>query len=316
MGTDVIGVGGDRMSEILFADDDDELRRMVGDLLRHAGHSVRVAENGTVALAEVRRAAPDLVILDYRMGNPDGFTVCRTIKDDPRVAHVPVLILTGESRIEDRLGGFEAGADDYLAKPFDARELLARVTALLRQAQRALDRNPTTGLPGGEAIQREIERRRVEAAPFSVVYFDLDDFKPFADRFGFAVADEAIREAGRSIAATAEGRSDTFVGHVGGDDFVLVCPADDGREQARIARARFSQALPKHVPEDAVRAGVYRAADRAGVEREFSLTRLSAAVIRVDPARWTSMEHLGERVAEAKHRAKASGAAGIAESEL
>ena len=152
--------------------------------------------------------------------------------------------------------------------------------------------------------------------PFALVYFDLDDFKPFADRFGFAVADEAIREAGGSIAATAEGRNDTFVGHVGGDDFVLVCPAADGRELARIARARFSQALPHHLPKDAVRAGVYRAADRAGVEREFALTRLSAAVIRVDPARWTSLEYLGERVAEAKQRAKSPGAAGIAETEL
>jgi PleD family two-component response regulator len=304
------------MSEILFADDDEALRRMVGELLRHAGHTVRLAENGTLALAEVRRQPPDLVILDYRMGRPDGFTVCRQIKDDPRVGHLPVLILTGQSTIEDRLGGFEAGADDYLAKPFDARELLARVAALLRQAQRALDRNPTTGLPGGEAIEREIDRRRAAATPFALVYFDLDDFKPFADRFGFAVADEAIREAGRSISATAEGRADTFVGHVGGDDFVLVTTADEGRELARIARARFSQALPRHLPDDAVREGVYRAHDRSGVQREFSLTRLSAAVVRVDPARWTTLEHLGELVAEAKLRAKSAGSGGVAETDL
>jgi PleD family two-component response regulator len=304
------------MSEILFADDDEALRRMVGELLRHAGHTVRLAEDGTRALAEVRRQPPDMVILDYRMGRPDGFTVCRQIKDDPRVGHLPVLILTGQSTIEDRLGGFEAGADDYLAKPFDARELLARVAALLRQAQRALDRNPTTGLPGGEAIQREIDRRRMGGQPFALVYFDLDDFKPFADRFGFAVADETIREAGRAISATAEGRPDAFVGHVGGDDFVLVCPADDGRELARIARARFSQALPRHLDEDAVREGVYTAEDRFGVEREFTLTRLSAAVVRVDPARWTSLERLGEVVAEAKLRAKSAGTGGVAETEL
>jgi PleD family two-component response regulator len=304
------------MSEILFADDDEALRRMVGELLRHAGHNVRLAENGTLALAEVRRQPPDLVILDYRMGRPDGFTVCRQIKDDPRVGYVPVLILTGQSTLEDRLGGFEAGADDYLAKPFDARELLARVTALLRQAQRALDRNPTTGLPGGDAIQREIDRRRAEGAPFSLIYFDLDDFKPFADRFGFAVADEAIREAGRAISATAEGRADAFVGHVGGDDFVIVCAAAEGRELARIARARFSQALPRHLPEDAVREGVYVAEDRFGVEREFALTRLSAAVVRVDPAHWTTLERLGEVVAEAKLRAKTPGTSGVAETEL
>ena len=304
------------MSEILFADDDEALRRMVGELLRHAGHNVRLAENGTLALAEVRRQPPDLVILDYRMGRPDGFTVCRQIKDDPRVGYVPVLILTGQSTLEDRLGGFEAGADDYLAKPFDARELLARVTALLRQAQRALDRNPTTGLPGGVAIQREIELRRDSGTPFALIYFDLDDFKPFADRFGFAVADETIREAGRAISATAEGRADAFVGHVGGDDFVIVCAAEEGRELARIARARFSQALPRHLPEDAVREGVYVAEDRSGVEREFTLTRLSAAVVRVDPARWTTLERLGEVVAEAKLRAKSAGAVGVAETEL
>jgi PleD family two-component response regulator len=304
------------MSEILFADDDEALRRMVGELLRHAGHTVRLAEDGTRALAEVRRQPPDMVILDYRMGRPDGFTVCRQIKDDPRVGHVPVLILTGQSTIEDRLGGFEAGADDYLAKPFDARELLARVTALLRQAQRALDRNPTTGLPGGDAIQREIDRRRAMGTAFAVVYFDLDDFKPFADRFGFAVADEAIREAGRAISATAEGRADAFVGHVGGDDFVLVCGPDEGRELARIARARFSQALPRHLEDDATREGVYTGVDRFGVQREFSLTRLSAAVVRVDPARWTTLERLGEVVAEAKLRAKSAGTAGVAETEL
>lgn len=304
------------MSEILFADDDEALRRMVGELLRHAGHTVRLVEDGTRALAEVRRQPPDLVILDYRMGRPDGFTVCRQIKDDPRVGHVPVLILTGQSTIEDRLGGFEAGADDYLAKPFDARELLARVTALLRQARRALDRNPTTGLPGGEAIEREIDRRRAQGAPFAVVYFDLDDFKPFADRFGFAVADEAIREAGGAISATAEGRADAFVGHVGGDDFVLVCGADEGRELARIARARFSQALPRLLDGGVAREGVYRAEDRFGVEREFALTRLSAAVVRVDPARWTTLEHLGEVVAEAKLRAKAAATVGVAETEL
>jgi PleD family two-component response regulator len=304
------------MSEILFADDDEALRRMVGDLLRHAGHTVRLAENGTLALAEVRRQPPDLVILDYRMGRPDGFTVCRQIKDDPRVGHLPVLILTGQSTIEDRLGGFEAGADDYLAKPFDARELLARVAALLRHSQRALDRNPTTGLPGGEAIQREMDRRRTGGQAFAVVYFDLDDFKPFADRFGFAVADEAIREAGRAISATAEGRTDAFVGHVGGDDFVLVAGPDEGRELARIARARFSQSLPRHLPDDAVREGVYRGNDRSGVEREFPLTRLSAAVVRVDPARWTTLERLGEVVAEAKLRAKAPASSGVVEAEL
>ena len=303
------------MSEILFADDDEALRTMVEELLRHAGYVVRLAENGTRALAEVRTSPPDLAILDYRMGEPDGFGVCREIKSDPRTAHLPVLILTAQSDVADRLGGFEAGADDYLSKPFDPRELLARVTALLRQARRGLDRNPTTGIPGGEAIELEIARKRARGHRFALCYFDLDDFKPFADRFGFAVADEAIREAGRALLGVAEER-DAFVGHVGGDDFVLVTTPDGVRELAERAQANFAAGLPRHLPPEVASAGTYRAADRAGVEREFPLTRLSVALVHVDPERWTTLEHLGTVVAAAKNRAKSGGGGGIAEIEL
>lgn len=302
------------MSDVLFADDDEALRRMVGELLGHAGHRVRLAHDGTSALQEARRRPPDLAILDYRMGEPDGLAVCRALKEDPRLAHVPVLILTAQSGLEDRLDGFEAGADEYLAKPFDARELMARVSALLRHTRRALDRNPTTGLPGGEAIQREIEKRVEAGRPFAVVYFDLDDFKPFGDRFGFALADEAIRDAAGAIAATAAEHPDAFAGHVGGDDFVLVCPAERPRELAEAARDRFAEALGPRLPHGVAEAGVYRGTDRAGVERELPVTRLSAALVRVDPARWRSMDDLGETVARAKQAAKRG--SGIAEASL
>ncbi|HKP74578.1 MAG TPA: response regulator, partial [Longimicrobiaceae bacterium] len=215
------------MRRILLAEDDEPLRRMTSMVLSSAGHQVRETPDGASALEELRREAPDLVVLDYRMGDPDGFEVCRRIKRDPATAHLPVLILTAQGRIEDRLGGFDAGADDYLAKPFDTRELLARVAALLRLARRGLDRNPTSGLPGGEAIYQELERRREVGTPFTVAYFDLDFFKPFSDRFGFAVADAAIREAAAALTTVARGRPDVFVGHVGGDDFVFCCPPEE-----------------------------------------------------------------------------------------
>jgi PleD family two-component response regulator len=297
---------------ILVAEDHPRIASAVARGLRREGMAVDVAYDGDEGSEKVGVTRYDVVVLDRDLPGRSGDELCAEIVGDV----TRVIMLTASGALRDKVEGLALGADDYLAKPFDARELLARVTALLRQAQRALDRNPTTGLPGGEAIQREIARRSAQDAPFAVVYLDLDDFKPFADRFGFAVADEAIREAGRAIAATAEGRADAFVGHVGGDDFVLICPAGEGRELARIARARFSQALPRQLPPEAVREGVYRAEDRFGVEREFALTRLSAAVVRVDPARWTTLERLGEVTAEAKLRAKAPGSGGVAEAEL
>lgn len=303
------------MSEILLAEDDDALREMVAATLRTAGHEVRAARDGAEALREVRRRTPDLLLLDYRMGSPDGFQVCREVKADPRLSHLPVLILTAQGGIEDRLQGFDAGADDYLPKPFDPRELVARVGALLRLARRGLERNPTTGLPGGESIHAEIERRRAAGRPFAVCYFDLDHFKPFSDRFGFAVADAVIMTVGRIVREIGE-RPGVFVGHVGGDDFVALCDPEEARPLADAARGAFRTRLPDLLPGEDVRAGRYRAPDRDGVEREFPLTGLSAGIVRVDPARWSSLERLGEVVAEVKRRAKLPGSGGVEEAEL
>jgi PleD family two-component response regulator len=303
------------MGRILLAEDDEPLRRMTSMVLSSAGHQVREAPDGNHALEELRREMPDLVVLDYRMGDPDGFEVCRRIKRDPATAHLPVLILTAQGRIEDRLGGFDAGADDYLAKPFDTRELLARVAALLRLARRGLDRNPTSGLPGGEAIYQELERRRALGKPFAVAYFDLDHFKPFSDRFGFAVADAAIREAADALTLAAKTEPGAFVGHVGGDDFVLCCPAERARRLAEDAQRRFAAGLLSHLPAQAVASGTYRALDRSGEEREFPVTRLSAAVLHIDPARWPDFAALGEKVAELKRQAKSQEQGGIVEAE-
>lgn len=299
------------MSEILFADDDPAMREMVSQVFGSAGYRVRVAENGDEALAELRRSEPDIAVLDYRMGVPDGLQVCRSIKSDPRLEHVPVLILTGESEIESRLAGFDAGADDYLAKPFDPRELLARVRAMLLLAQRGLDRNPTSGLPGGEAMYREFERHRREGKPFCICYLDLDFFKPFSDRFGFAAADRVIRTVGSIlIGVTGTG---TFVGHVGGDDFVVFVACGDARAQMLTAQARLREALRDILPAGEGNRDTYRGMDREGVKRDFPITRLTAAIIHVDPKGIESLFDLSETVADAKRISKRPGGDGMAE---
>lgn len=298
------------MSEILLAEDNPEMREMVADALRADGHIVREATNGAEAVAEMDRGLPDLVILDYRMGTPNGLEVCRLIKSDARSEHVPVLILTAEAAVEQRVEGFEAGADDYLAKPFDARELSGRVEALLRQARRGLERNPTTGLPGGAAIQREYERRHA-AGTFALCYFDLNHFKPFGDRFGFPLGDAVIRDAGDSLRSAVRVHGG-FVGHIGGDDFVVICDAEAARPVAEHARAGFRRRLLERLPEEVRDAGSYRGEDREGVVREFPLTDLAAALVYVASTVAGSLQEIGERVAGVKKRSKQD-PSGIAE---
>jgi PleD family two-component response regulator len=297
------------VSYLLFADDNEDMRHMVRDLLESSGHEIALAADGPSALEAVRSREPDLLILDLNMPGLSGYDVCRAVKTNPGTSRVPVLMLTAQSSVEHKLEGFEAGADDYLPKPFDARELRARVSALLRLVRREADRNPTSGLPGGHAIDEELNARIGRNETFAVCYIDLDNFKPFADYFGFSVADQVIRETGDAIrmAVSAVGTATDFVGHIGGDDFIVITAPAHVDEVAKECATRFRVVVASAVGEESMRLGTFTAVDREGLLRTMPLACLSAAILTVRPEAWISAKHLGARAAELKRRAKARG---------
>jgi len=297
------------LSYLLFADDNADMRRMVQSLLESAGHEVALVPDGSAALASIQQREPDLLILDLAMPNMTGFDVCRAVKANPFTARIPVLMLTAEDEIDSKVAGFEAGADDYLAKPFDPRELRARVSALLRLVRREADRNPTSGLPGGRAIEEEIAIRVARRQRFAVCYLDLDNFKAFADTFGFTLCDQVIRDMGGALraAAGAVGAQGDFVGHIGGDDFIIVTNDDKGEPVAGESAKRFREVITRAVGAQVAAAGSFVGRDRDGSLKRFPLAGVSAAVLLVDPARWVSMTHLGEAAAELKRLAKQRG---------
>ena len=286
---------------------------MVRDLLESSGYEIGLAADGPAALAAAMEREPDLLILDLNMPGLSGYDVCRAMKQNPGTARVPILMLTAQTGVERKVEGFEAGADDYLLKPFDARELRARITALLRLVRREADRNPTSGLPGGHAIDEELTRRVSQSDPFAVCYIDLDNFKAFADHFGFAVADDVIRDTGHAIQDTvlASGGRGDFVGHIGGDDFLVITEAGRAERIARACGERFREVVARAVGDDVVRSGSFTATDREGLVRTMPVARLSAAILIVRPESWVSQQDLGARAAEVKRRAKAHGAGTI-----
>lgn len=120
------------MANVLVVDDEERVALTIERSLRRE-YQVRVAHNGPDALKIARREKPDLVILDINMPGMDGLQVCKELRNDPMLQAVPILFLTARGRLEDKIDGFEAGADDYLTKPFDVRELLLRVQAIVRR---------------------------------------------------------------------------------------------------------------------------------------------------------------------------------------
>ena len=121
-----------RVSRVLVVDDVAANRSLVQALLMRDGYHVDVAADGVTALASIRRRPPDLILLDVMMPTPNGFDVCRALKADAATRLIPVVLITALQQSEDRIEGFNAGADDFISKPFNAHELRARVRSLLR----------------------------------------------------------------------------------------------------------------------------------------------------------------------------------------
>ena len=123
------------MPHILIVDDDRFVRKVVETNLKSSGYEVTVAGDGIEGLAALQEVTPDVIVTDKMMPNMDGYEFTRNIRREPQYAHIPILFLTSNSELEDKLDAFKAGADDYLSKPFEAAELLARISALLRRAE-------------------------------------------------------------------------------------------------------------------------------------------------------------------------------------
>jgi diguanylate cyclase (GGDEF)-like protein len=312
------------LSYLLFVDDDHIMLKMASAILSEAGHEVATASHGRDALTSLEQREPDLVVLDVDMPQMGGLDVCRVIKSNPFTSRIPILMLTGRSGIDAKIEGFDAGADDYLPKPFHPRELKARVSALLRLVRRESDRNPTSGLPGAGALREAIDKRAAESKrtgeKFAICYIDLDGFKPFADTFGFAAADAVILRTGQALSKTLEEiarrngepppgvpPSRHFAGHIGGDDFLILTTENRAEEIAADCAERFREVVAEVLGEEAVSKGTFTGVDREGRVQEFPIATLTSVILLVDPEQWISVAHVGAFAAELKRNAKAIG---------
>jgi diguanylate cyclase (GGDEF)-like protein len=282
---------------ILVVDDDPDIARFVEVNLRSAGYDVSVASDGEEALEKAGLLRPDLVLLDVMMPRIDGFEVAHRLRRNPQTATTSIIMLTAKALATDKVLGLTAGADDYIIKPFDPIELLARVKGTLRRAKEMRNLSPLTGLPGNIRIQEEIERMVREDLPFAVVYADLDNFKAYNDHKGFVRGDRLIQATARVVQdAVMEFATDGFVGHVGGDDFVAVLKPGIAEGVAkRIVEAFDAQIHEFYEPEE-VAQGFVEVEDRKGVMQRIPLVGVSVGIATTDVR---TFAHYGEAVSMA-----------------
>jgi diguanylate cyclase (GGDEF)-like protein len=265
---------------ILVVDDDEDIARFVEVNLKLHGFEVLIAHDGAEALELMERHRPALAVVDLMMPRIDGLELTRRLRADPMTSALPVIMLTAKGMTVDKVVGLSAGADDYLVKPFDTLELIARVRSTLRRNQEFREVSPLTGLPGNTRIQREIADRVRGGTDFAVCHLDIDRFKSVNDAYGFARGDDFITTLARALhrAVVAAGLPPAFIGHVGGDDFVVVCTPEQMRPLVERGILDFEQAADALYDGEDARRGYIELVDRRGNVRQANLVTISVGV--------------------------------------
>ena len=294
-----------RREKILIIDDDPDILDVL-ELTLSEHYTVLSARNGKDGLELVKVKGPDMVITDYMMPIMTGPQFVRELRKDVLLRHLPVIMLTGKGDTKDMVTGIEAGADDYLIKPFEPEALLARIRMILKRTIRSLDANPLTRLPGNTSIMEELQNRVDSGRLFAVGYADLDKFKIYNDKYGFEKGDEIIRATARVLldATQTVAGPEGFVGHIGGDDFVFIC--DDHKADAVSQKVidAFDATAPTFYNDEDRTAGFILGKDRQGNATKASLVSISIGIVNNREQKITHVAQIGEIGAELKKHAK------------
>ncbi len=234
---------------ILIVEDDLDVAEMLNAYFRVQGYEVQTVNWGEDGVRACLSFHPDLVILDIRLPDIDGFEVARRLREDRRTRNVPIIFLTEKRERTDRIQGLSLGADDYITKPFDVQELRLRVrNALKRMSQGSLN-NPVSGLPEGALVDERL-KEVINNASWSVLLISLENLNLFREAYGFVAADDVLRAVSLMLtnALREVGTPDDFLGHLSPTDFIIVTPAARAETLRSLIRPRLEQSLDFFYP--------------------------------------------------------------------
>ncbi|MDR3295754.1 MAG: response regulator [Clostridiales Family XIII bacterium] len=294
------------MKKILIVDDSFFFRGQLRAMLTPE-YEVVDASSGEDGLEMVKKEKPDLVLLDGVLTDLSGFEICRILRESDSNNLMPIIMITSVNDQEDILLALELGADDYVTKPFNNRELLSRIKNLLRRIDRNRNANPLTGLHGNVEIQREVTSRISRELKFSVAYVDLDNFKAYNDVYSFSRGDTVIVLTADILQDQVRlwGNQDDFVGHIGGDDFIFVTTPDKMEKICREVIVAFDEKILSFYNAEDRESGCIKTVNRKGVVEIFPIISLSVAVATNAHRNMDNYIEISDVAAELKKKLKA-----------
>ena len=293
---------------VLMADDQTELLFLMKEMIEYSGFEVVTATDGVEALKAVFETHPDIIVLDYNMPRKNGLEVAQDLKNNPLFAHIPIMIVTAHGEKQAKLKGLSMGIDDYLIKPVDADELVARIRMILKRNKQVLDTNPLSRLPGNPSIQARVEREIAKGGPFAVLYLDLNNFKAYNDTYGFEAGDRVLKAtANLLVKLTIQNEnSEDFIGHIGGDDFIVVTTYERSEELASRITHAFDEIAPSFYSKADREAGHIVATDRQGNIKQFPFLAIAIGIVHNTARPLHSFAQVSNIGTELKKGAKAA----------
>ncbi len=290
---------------MLIVEDETGVRSTLELLFEEAGYTAHTSATGHAAVQMAAQIRPNLAVLDWNLPDLSGLEVARCIKEHPLTYHTAIILVTARTSLDDRLSGLEF-ADDFICKPFETHELLARARAVRRRSARALGCNPLTGLPGNLAIEETLAQMLHEGESATVVMADLDHFKPFNDHYGYERGDNVLAFTAQLLwEQLGQLKEDWFLGHVGGDDFLFIVPSAQLSAVTDAILKRFDEGILHFYDQQDLSEDGFIAHDRQGNPARYGRLALTLGAVPVSPGQFANPAELSVTVAQAKAKGKA-----------
>lgn len=290
-------------SRLLVVEDDVDIGNMLKIYFSGMDFDVDVAVRGSDALDKTKQVLPHLIVLDIMLPDIDGYEVCRNLRTNMRTSHIPVIFLTQKDERSDKLQGLELGADDYITKPFDIEELKLRVQGAIRRAERESLTDPRSGLPAGRLIEEQL-RRIIRQRDWALIDARVNNFEPFKDVYGFVAGDDVLRFTAMLIGEVVDelGTTSDFIGHAGGDNFIIITTAEKANAIRDRIRERFNEEVQTHYNFMDRQQGFIQAPASDGTTTKVPFMTVSMGVVSPNEHSFADIREITELAAEARRQ--------------
>ncbi len=293
------------MSRILIAAPENIISAGAKIIIESKGYQLIFFQALPKAVSQVLDDPPDILVLEKNFAGEGDLDLIRTVKSSLQKTNIPILLVVREEQL-NALDWKLYPVDDLLIQPFSPEVILARIQLAEARLQRVFDNNPLSKLPGNTSIYQAIQNTLSKNDSYGVCYVDIDNFKPYNDRYGFSQGDDIILMVSRILVNVVDelAREDSFVGHVGGDDYVFIVREDKVKTVCERVLANFEMVRNMFLSPKDLAAGCYVEKDRQGRETTYGLLSLSIAVVITEGRKFAHAAEIAAVASQVKHYVK------------